>query len=136
MDWGGLFLLCVAGSLLAYALCAIQTFTDETTHLNLSIKGTAMAKIGDSFVAKIAPTRLDGASAVVTDVVYSVDPAVYDIVVADDFLSATITAKAAGTTTVRVTANSLGGVALTAEAAAPVVEAEDLEAVALNLSIA
>lgn len=123
--------------ILAWFFGALSTANgDEAVELNLFVRGFKMAKIGDTFVVSIAPTTAAGNPATVTDVVYSVDPAVYDIVVGPDFLSAVVTAKGPGSSTVRVTAKSLGGVDLADEKPLADVEAPDLEAVALNLTVA
>lgn len=96
-----------------------------------------MAKIGDSFTARIAPTNAAGGPAPVFNVIYSESGDSYDISVAPDGLTAVLVAKSAGTdNVVHVEATTKGGALLFATAALPDVEAAvDEEAVKLNLTI-
>jgi hypothetical protein len=115
-------------------------FRDEAICLNLSIQGPAMAKIGDTVTARIAPTNISGSFAPVFGASYGDDSAFWDVIsTAPDGLSAILQAVAAGTgASVRVDAVSKGGVPLFEIAALPDVDAPpvDEEAVALNLSVA
>ena len=123
----------------------------EAVRLNLSIDthwlteawlagwiGEPMAKIGDSFTARIAPTNASGNPAPVFNVVYGEEGDSYDVSVAPDGLFATFTARAAGFGNVAyVVATTKGGAELCESVSLPDVEvAVDEEAVALNLSIA
>lgn len=96
-----------------------------------------MAKIGDTFIATIAPTTAGGLPAPVTGVVWTVTASYTILSVSEDTLSAVVQAKVAGTgDKVSVKANAKSGAELTAEAVLPDVDAADEEAVALNLKVA
>jgi hypothetical protein len=97
-----------------------------------------MAKIGDTFTARIAPTNAAGQSAPVFNVAWTELGDSYDITPAPDGLSATLIARAAGTLNqVEVSALTNGANTLTESVDLPDVEADvDLEALALNLTVA
>lgn len=98
-----------------------------------------MAKIGDSFTAKIAPTNAAGAPAPVFSVVWFESGDSYDISASPDGLTAVLTAKASGAAnSVTVQATTKSGATLTATVNLADVEAPpvDEEAVALNLTVA
>jgi len=105
----------------------------------LPILGVRMAKIGDKFVARIAPTNAAGKPAPVTDVLFAELSDRYDeVAVSDDVYSVTFEAVVSGSgATVTVSGTSKSGAVLTAAAALPDVEAPpaDEEAVALNLTV-
>lgn len=103
-----------------------------------AFKGYLMAKIGDSFTARIAPTNAAGNPAQVFEVRYSEAGDCYDFTVAPDGLTAVFTAVAAGAgNSVSVTAITKGGATLSESLELPDVETPaDEEAVALNLSLA
>jgi hypothetical protein len=97
-----------------------------------------MAKIGDSFTARIAPTNATGDPAPVFNVVWAENGDAFNVSAAPDGLSAVFTAIAAGASNEAfVIATSKGGATLEASVALPDVEAPpvDEEAVALNLTI-
>lgn len=100
--------------------------------------GDVMAKIGDTFTGRIAPTNAAGAPAPVFDAVYMEDGDSYDFTVAPDGLSVTFVARAAGTGNLaRVSALTKGGATLSEIQALPDVESPvDEEAVALNFTVA
>ena len=103
------------------------------------LKRRHMAKIGDSFTAKIAPTNAAGAPAPVFNVMWLETGDSYDISVAPDGLTAILTAKASGAAnSVTVQATTRSGATLTATVNLADVEAPpvDEEAVALNLTVA
>jgi hypothetical protein len=97
-----------------------------------------LAKIGDTFTARIAPTNAAGQSAPVFNVAWTELGDSYDITPAPDGLSATLIARAAGTLNqVEVSALTNGANTLTESVDLPDVEADvDLEALALNLTVA
>jgi hypothetical protein len=97
-----------------------------------------MAKIGDSFTGRIAPTNAAGAPAPVFSQVYFEDGDSYDVSIAPDGMSAVFTANSAGTGNVaKVQAVTKGGALLTESVALPDVESSvDEEAVALNFTVA
>lgn len=110
----------------------------EASRLNLTIDGGCMAKIGDSFVARIAPTNVAGQPAPVFNAVYIEEGDSYTVSPAPDGLSAVLTAVSSGAgNLVRVDAFSKGGVLLSEFRALADVESppDAEEAVALNLSI-
>jgi hypothetical protein len=103
-----------------------------------SIEG-AMAKIGESFTARIAPTNVAGAPAPVFSVEWFEDGDAFNVSPSPDGLSAVFTAVAASVGNVaNVRATTKGGATLSASVALPDVEAPpvDEEAVALNLTLA
>lgn len=113
----------------------------QRPRLNLKVEGNmAQLQIGQTVVARIAPTAADGTAAPVTGVAFSADPdGVYTVVVNADG-SATYTAAAVGAGVLaRVQAVSAGGVTLRDMQPLPDVVAVQPppvpEAVALNLTI-
>ena len=97
-----------------------------------------MAKIGDTFVAKIAPTNAAGNPAPVFRAVYEERGDSYDVTVAPDGLSAVLVARNAGTgNQISVFATTKGGVLMVPEFLdLPDVEPNvDNEAVKLNLTV-
>jgi hypothetical protein len=100
--------------------------------------GGDMAKIGDSFTARIAPTNAAGAPAPVFNVDYFEEGDSYDFSVAPDGLSVVFVARNVGVANLaRVEARTNGGNVLTETVSLPDVEANvDLEAVALNFTVA
>lgn len=100
----------------------------------------SMAKIGDKFVASIAPTNAAGKPAPVTGVFFEELSDLYDVEsVSADGLSATFVAVKSGSgATVTVTAKSKSGATLTDAKALPDVDEPpvDEEATALNLTVA
>ena len=103
-------------------------------------RGIFMARIGDKFVASIAPTNAAGKPAPVTDAFFEELSDLYDVEsVSADGLSATFVAVKSGSgATVTVTAKSKSGATLTDAKALPDVDepAPDDEATALNLTVA
>jgi hypothetical protein len=123
---------------------------NEATRLNLRVggiwyaflmwvhehEGSVMAKIGDTFTARIAPTNAAGQPAPVFDVVFTEVGDSYTFTVLPDG-SAVLVADAAGTgNSVEVEATTASGKVLRESVALPDVEANvDNEAVALNLTV-
>jgi hypothetical protein len=97
-----------------------------------------MAKIGDTFTARIAPTNAAGQPAPVSDVSFVEVGDGYTITLLPDGVSAILVADFASTgNSVEVTAFTASGKAITESVALPDVEANvDNEAVALNLTVA
>lgn len=124
-------LICFAAAL---AWATYPIWDREAVALNLEID---MAALGQTFVARIAPTNAAGASAPVSDIVWDEVGDGYSVVPAPDGMSATLVADQAATgNSVRVTAVTKGGAELFAELALPdVVAPPDEEAVALNLTL-
>jgi hypothetical protein len=96
-----------------------------------------MAKIGDTFLAKIAPTNAAGNPAPVFGATYTEGGDSYDITPAPDGLSAVLVARAAGTGNfVDVNATTKSGNSIFESLALPDVEPNvDEEATKLNLSV-
>ncbi len=121
------FICCVAVCLIDWG---------EAKQLNLTICGGSMAKINDTFTATIAPTNVAGAPANVTDILWTAG-AGYDLVVAADGMSATVTAIKTGVgNSISVSARAKSGTNLSETVALPDVEADPEEAVKLNLALA
>jgi hypothetical protein len=113
-------------------------FRKEAVRLNLYIeRATYMAKIGDTFLAKIAPTNAAGNPAPVFGATYTEGGDSYDITPAPDGLSAVLVARAAGTGNfVDVNATTKSGNSIFESLALPDVEPNvDEEATKLNLSV-
>lgn len=125
-----LILLCLA----ALVWVTLPLWDREAAALNLEID---MAQLGQTLVARIAPTNAAGAPAPVFDIVWEEEGDSYSIVPAPDGLSATIVADAAGAGNVVVVhAVTRGGAILRETLALPDVDSPvDEEAVALNLSL-
>lgn len=130
-----LLLLCAAIGLIAWLLHAADHFRGDAVRLNLTVE-TSMAKLGDTFTARIAPTNAAGQPADVFNVDY-IPLNGYSVAQAPDGLSAVLTAVAAGTGFVLTcTATTKHGARLTETVALPDVEADvDDEAVALGLTV-
>ena len=126
-------------------------FRKEAVRLNLDVRAKGnlaafaewikregdMAKIGDTFVARIAPTNAAGAPAQVFGASYQEDGDSYDITPAPDGLSAVLVARSSGTNNaVNVTATTKSGAELYESLDLPDVEPNvDEEATKLNLSL-
>ena len=96
-----------------------------------------MARIGDTFVARIAPTNAAGAPAPVFGATYDEAGDSYDITAAPDGLSAVLVARQAGTgNSVQVFATTKSGATITEFLDLPDVEPNvDDEATKLNLTL-
>ena len=117
-------------------LCLVRTEIRDDWEYELLI-GDDMAKIGDTFLAKIAPTNAAGNPAPVFGAFYSEQGDSYDIVTSPDGLSAVFVASAAGTgNEVTVEATTKSGQRLVEVVVLPDVEPNvDEEAVKLNLTV-
>jgi len=149
----GLFLLLLAVVGIVWLVRSVNCFQLDAERLNLQVlkwvpfaDGTHwlcfhrekhMAKIGDTFTARIAPTNAAGQPAPVSDVAY-VASGGYAVTPAPDGLSAVLVANAGGSGfTLTAIATTAHGASLSETVALPDVEvAVDDEAVALNLTVA
>ena len=143
-------------SRLSFLLLALilKLFRKEAVRLNLTLcggrptfwqplrtwhalQGTNMAKIGDTFLAKIAPTNAAGNPAPVFGATYTEGGDSYDITPAPDGLSAVLVARVAGTgNQVNVTATTKSGGSISETIDLPDVEPNvDEEATKLNLTV-
>jgi hypothetical protein len=96
-----------------------------------------MAKIGDTFTARIRPTNAAGLPAPVFNVDFSEPSDLYDVVSVNGDEAVFVAIAAGSGAFVNVTATTKGGVTLIESASLPDVEASpDEEAVALNLTVA
>jgi hypothetical protein len=119
-------------------LLALIKWLDRNEAVRLNLQRMDMAKIGQSFQYKIAPTNAAGAPAPVSDILWGEDGDSYDLSVAPDGLTVTVVANSAGLGNVLfVSATTKGGLELRESITLEDVESPvDEEAVALNLSIA
>lgn len=149
MSVGGFLLFLMLIGLLSLPIIAAWLWLcrdNEATSLNLTIEPASlsalclwegdMAKIGDKFLARIAPTNDAGGPAPVFDAEYILLGGSYTVVAAADGLSAVLTAGFPGSgNRLEVAARTKGGSSLLDSEPLPDVEADAEEASRLNLTI-